>query len=149
MKDFIQSRAAKTIYFIFGFAVIVGMMYYIFYNSKIAASVNGAKISFQEMRHDFGKVPQGPQLQYDFKFKNTGNQVLRIDNVTTSCGCTGATAGDKKEYKKGESGAITVTFNTQGREGKQEKTLMVFTNDINEPNKTLTITCDIDPNMKY
>jgi hypothetical protein len=100
------------------------------------------------MKHDFGKVPQGPQLQYNFKFRNTGAQPLKIDKVQTSCGCTGATVGDKTEYATNESGEISVTFNTQGREGKQEKTIIVYTNEITSPIKTVTITCDIDPGMK-
>jgi hypothetical protein len=148
MKNFIQSKAGKTVYFILGMGVIVLVMYYVFYNSKIAASINSPKIVFEEIKHDFGNVPQGPQLQYNFRFRNTGGATLKIDNVTTSCGCTAASSGEKKEFAKGESGDITVTYNTQGREGHQEKTIMVFTNDNTEPNRVLTITCNIDPSLQ-
>ena len=103
---------------------------------------------FTEDVHDFGTVPQGPEILYNFKFKNTGSSPLKIEKVTSSCGCTAATTGDKKEFAEGESGDIKVTFSTRGREGAQKKTLMVFSNDSKEPQKVLTITCNIDPNLK-
>ena len=148
MAEFIESKIAKTIYFVIGFAVIVFAMSFVLKRSKLAASINSPQIHFQEVVHDFGKVPQGPQLQYNFKFKNQGAFPLKIDKVQTSCGCTGATVGEKTEYQNNESGEISVTFNTQGREGKQEKTIIVFTNELTNPSKTISITCDIDPNMK-
>jgi len=148
MKSFLETRTAKTIYFVIGLAVIVFAMSFVLKKSKLAASINSPQIYFQDMKHDFGKVQQGPQLQYNFKFRNTGAQPLKIDKVQTSCGCTGATVGDKTEYATNESGEISVTFNTQGREGKQEKTIIVYTNEITSPIKTVTITCDIDPGMK-
>jgi hypothetical protein len=148
MKYLLETRTAKAAYFIVGLAVIVFAMSFVMKKSKLVASMNSPQLSFQEVKHDFGKVPQGPEMQYNFKFKNTGAQPLLIDHVQTSCGCTGATIGDKKEYAANESGEITVTFNTQGREGKQEKTIIVYSNDALSPTKTITITCDIDPNMK-
>jgi hypothetical protein len=148
MKIFLETRTAKTLYFILGLAIIVLAMSFVMKKSKLAASMNSPQLYFQEMKHDFGKVPQGPQLQYNFKFKNTGAQPLIIDHVQTSCGCTGATIGDKKEYASNESGEISVTFNTQGREGKQEKTIIVYSNDVSNPTKTVAITCEIDPAMK-
>jgi len=64
--------------------------------------------------------------------------------VQTSCGCTGATVGEKTEYKRNESGEIKVNFNTQGRSGHQEKTIIVYSNDPETPMKNLTITCEIE-----
>ena len=76
-------------------------------------------------------------------------QCLNIERVQTSCGCTGATVGDQKDYKKNESGEIKVNFSTQGREGHQEKTIIVFSNDPENPQKVITVKCDIDPEMTY
>jgi len=148
MSKFIQSKSAKAVYFIFGLAVISGIMIFLLNNSKISASVSTSKIVFEEEVHDFGKVPQGPQLEYSFKFVNKGKSPLVIEKVQSSCGCTGATTDGKNEYSKGESGEIKVTFNTQGRSGRQEKHIMVFTNDPDMPQKDLKITCEIDENMQ-
>lgn len=147
MKNFLETKLAKTIYFTFGIAIIVVAMGYVVKNSKLAATINSPKIYFYDTKHDFGKVPQGPQLQYNFKFTNTGTQPLKIDKVQTSCGCTGAAVDAKTEYLKGETGEISVTFNTQGRQGVQEKTITIMTNETDGVPKTLTITCDIAVEM--
>ena len=148
MSSFIQTKSAKVTFFIIGLVAIFSVLFVVFTNSKITASMKAPKIVFQEDSHDFGKVPQGPQLQYNFEFVNKGNAPLKIDKIQTSCGCTGATVGEKTEYKKNEKGEVKVTFNTQGRQGNQEKTLLVFTNDPNNEQVLLKIKCDIDPNMQ-
>ncbi|CAF4657906.1 unnamed protein product, partial [Rotaria sp. Silwood1] len=40
---------------------IFAIMFSVVNNSKLAASINGPRIMFDEAKHDFGKVPQGPQ----------------------------------------------------------------------------------------
>lgn len=146
MKNFIQSKTAKTGYFVIGLVVIFAVLFVVLTNSKLTASLRAPKIVFKEDVHDFGSVPRGPELQYNFKFTNKGNAVLNIERVQTSCGCTGATVGEKTEYKKNESGEIKITFNTQGRSGHQEKTISVYSNDPENPQKDLKISCDVqDP----
>lgn len=148
MSNFIQSKTAKAGYFVFGLLLISAVMFFLINNSKISASVSTAKIVFEEEVHDFGKVAQGPQLEFAFKFTNKGKSPLIIEKVQPSCGCTGATTGGKNEFSKGESGEIKITFNTQGRTGRQEKHIMVFTNDPDMPQKDLKIICEIDENMQ-
>jgi len=143
MKNFLETKLAKSLYFLLGLVLIGVTMGYVAKHSKLSASINSPQIYFQDLKHDFGKVQQGPQLQYNFKFTNTGAQPLKIDKVQTSCGCTGATVDNKTEYGKGETGEISVTFNTQGREGHQEKTITIFTNETGGVPKMLTIACDI------
>lgn len=149
MSNFLNSKAGKTSYFVIGMAVIFTIMFFVLNNSKLTASLKAPKIVFKENAHDFGKVPRGPELQYNFKFTNKGNSTLTIERVQTSCGCTGATVGEQKDYKKNESGEIKVNFSTQGREGHQEKTIVVYSNDPENPQVAITISCEIDPNMEY
>lgn len=149
MSKFLESKTGKTTYFVVGMAVIVTIMFFVLNNSKLTASLKAPKIVFKEDVHDFGKVPRGPEIQYNFKFINKGNANLIIERVQTSCGCTGATVGEKTEYKKNESGEIKVNFTTQGREGHQEKTIIIYSNDPENPQKVLTVKCDIDPAMTY
>lgn len=105
--------------------------------------MTSASIVFKEETHDFGKVKEGQQLEFSFQFTNKGEDTLKILNVTAKCGCTAATP-DKKEFLMGESGNIKVLFNTQGRQGKQEKDIKVTTNDPKNPTKTLKITSEIE-----
>jgi len=115
-----------------------------FSNRNLTASEGNAKIVFSEESYDFGKVEPGPVLEYSFKFTNEGDKPLVIEKIQPSCGCTGASFDGKKEYAKGESGEIKITFNTQGRSGHQEKHITVITNDTENQNKDLKFTCDIE-----
>ena len=149
MNKFMQTNVAKTAYFIVGLAVVFYISFVVFSNSSITAALKAPKIVFNEEYHDFGRVPQGPQLQYSFAFVNKGNATLKIGKIQTSCGCTGATVGEKTEYQKNEEGELRVNFNTQGREGNQEKSILVFTNDPDNEKVVLKIKCHIDPYMEY
>jgi hypothetical protein len=149
MSNFLNSKAVKTTYFVLGVAAIFTIMFFVLNNSKLTASLKAPKIVFKEESHDFGKVPRGPELQYNFKFTNKGNSTLTIERVQTSCGCTGATVGEQKDYEKNESGEIKVNFSTQGRDGHQEKTIIVYSNDPENPQKVITIQCEIDGSLEY
>ena len=91
-------------------------------------------ISFDKKVHDFGKIIQGEKVSYNFRFTNTGNSDLVISQVNTSCGCT-VTRYPKKTIKPGEKEKITVTFDSEGRKGIQNKTITVASNC--QPNKTI------------
>ena len=41
-------------------------------------------ILFTEESHDFGEVKQGDPLEYEFHFKNIGDETLIIKKVTAS-----------------------------------------------------------------
>lgn len=144
------SKGAKITFLSLGLIAIAAVMFVVFTNSQITASMssNAPKVVFTNTSHDFGSVPQGPDVSYSFKFRNSGNGPLKIEKITSSCGCTGATSGDKDTYSKGESGEIKVTFKTQGREGKQDKTVLVFTNDPSNPQQVLRVVCNIDTKIR-
>lgn len=91
-------------------------------------------ISFDEDTHDFGKLTAGEKVTYSFKFKNTGKSVLLISNVSTSCGCT-VSSYPKTPVQPGEGATIDVSFNSEGKQGFQSKSITVYTNA--EPPTTL------------
>ena len=82
-------------------------------------------------------------LRSEFTYWIYSNAPLIITSVKPSCGCTGAVTDGENEYSEGESGTIKITFNTQGREGHQEKQVHVFSNDIENPDKVLTFSCEV------
>jgi hypothetical protein len=100
--------------------------------------------AFTETSYDFGKVAEGISLEHTYIFINQGDAKLVIQSVQPSCGCTGATMGDKKEFETGETGEIKVSFNTQGRSGVISKSVTVTTNDPANPQVVLTFTCEIE-----
>lgn len=129
------------------FTVSVPLLFSILLISTFAnqtlAKEKASKITFEETKHDFGKVKEGVALTFVFKFKNAGDEHLVIQKVHASCGCTGAAMGDKKEFENGEEGEIKVTFNTGGRSGVQNKTVTVQSNDPENPIVVLSFTCEI------
>ena len=84
------------------------------------------------VEHDFGSVAQGQNVEYSFKFRNTGKTDLIVRNTKASCGCT-AVAPTNNVIKPGETGEIKATFHTDGRSGPQSKAITVTVNDPNSP----------------
>jgi hypothetical protein len=75
-----------------------------------AQAQNNGEFKFETETHDFGKIPQGTPVTYEFKFENTGTEPLIISNVESTCGCT-VPEYTKTPIKPGEKGAVSVTFN--------------------------------------
>lgn len=86
-----------------------------------------AKIAFDKMEHDFGKIREGEKVSYRFRVKNPGTIPLRITDVKPSCGCT-VPAWTKDPIPPGGEGFVEVIFDSQGRSGEQIKTVTVFAN---------------------
>ena len=47
-----------------------------------------AQISFSKYEYDFGKIVEGEQVSYFFKYTNTGTADLIVTSASASCGCT-------------------------------------------------------------
>jgi len=84
-------------------------------------------LSFSDTIHDFGNVSDGEMLTYDFEFENIGQKDILISEATASCGCT-VPSFPQQPIKSGEKNKISVTFNSQGRKGYNEKMIIVNTN---------------------
>jgi hypothetical protein len=144
MKKLIKSRSTLTLFTMLFAIAISATVFLAVSNKKLSASSENPKIVFTEDYHDFGKVEAGPVLEYSFKFTNEGDKPLVIEKVQPSCGCTGATAGEKTEYNEGESGEIKITLNTEGRSGQQHKQVLVYTNDTAKSHIVLDFLCDVN-----
>ena len=92
------------------------------------------KIEFSVLEHDFGKIIQGEQVSYTYKFKNTGNAPLIISAVEKTCGCTD-TKFPKEPVKPGGEGSISITYDSKGHKGFQNKRVIVKANT--NPSETI------------
>lgn len=99
------------------------------------------EISFERTTYDFGDVIQGEKLTYSFKFKNTGKSNLIIYSSEATCGCTTSTP-PKAPIRPGESGEITVTFDSKSQSGKVTKRILVGANTYPAEN-ILSITANV------
>jgi len=94
-------------------------------------------ITFEEPSHDFGSIKEvDGSVEFDFVFKNTGTEPIKIVHVNASCGCT-TPAWTKEEVALGESGFIKVSYNPLNRPGPFHKTLTITTSS--EQNKTIVL----------
>ena len=84
-------------------------------------------LTFETLEYDFGRVIKGERLSYAFKFKNTGKSNLIISSARTSCGCTTSTP-PQAPIRPGETGEISVTFDSKNQKGTVEKTVVVSAN---------------------
>jgi len=89
--------------------------------------VDGPQITFEEIEFDFGDITQGDKVEHTFKFINTGNAPLILNNVLTTCGCT-ASEWPKQPILAGEESEIIVRFNSSGKIGRQNKVITVQSN---------------------
>ena len=85
-------------------------------------------LTFETLEYDFGRVIKGEKLSYAFKFKNTGKSNLIISSARTSCGCTSSTP-PQAPIRPGESGEITVTFDSKNQKGEVSKMVVVSANN--------------------
>lgn len=76
---------------------------------------------------DLGTIMQGDTIMHVYNFKNTGNMPLVLSNVNASCGCT-TPSYSNEPVAPGETGFITVKFNSKGKEGKLNKTITAYAN---------------------
>ncbi|HMM12900.1 MAG TPA: DUF1573 domain-containing protein [Bacteroidales bacterium] len=90
-------------------------------------NISMPEITFAKTEHDFGRLIQGEQVVYVFKFTNTGSSDLLVSKVSASCGCT-ASKYTREPVKPGSEGKIEVTFDSNGQRGIQNKTITVLTN---------------------
>lgn len=111
-------------------------------HSADGTNTNGMPtMDFVDTSYDFGKMHEGEAASHDFHFKNNGNAPLLIANAAGSCGCT---VPDYPHHPiaPGQSGVISVKFNSLGKVGAQNKSVNIFTNS-NKGKHMLQITADV------
>ena len=101
-----------------------------------------AKIEFEKLEYDFGSVGPGTNNLCEFKFTNTGKSVLKIGEISKTCGCTPFSLA-KKEYAPGESGTLKVKYMSDQIRGQTTKRLVIHSNDRTNPEITLTIKANV------
>lgn len=106
-------------------------------------AADGPKLVVKEMLKDMGKVSQGEVLDVDFELVNEGDETLQIKAVRPTCGCT--VADFDREIEAGTSGFIKAKLDTSDFSGPISKSILVMTNDPQDPSLTLVIKTDVHP----
>jgi hypothetical protein len=100
-----------------------------------------ATMDFVDTSYDFGKMHEGEAASHEFGFKNNGTAPLLIANAAGSCGCT-VPDYPHEPIAPGQSGVISVKFNSAGKVGAQNKSVNIFTNST-KGKHMLHITADV------
>lgn len=111
--------------------------------AKPAEKKDGAVITFEKRTHDFGDILQGDKPEHTYYFTNTGNEPLIITNVQVQCGCTTPKGWARDPIPPGGKSEITISFNSTGRHGKNNKTITVMSNAINTEAGQLSFTVNV------
>jgi hypothetical protein len=101
-------------------------------------------IQFEQTVYDFGKVSLVESVSGTFKFRNAGDQILKLNPPEPSCGCTVASL-EKDTLKPGESGELAFTMNLGNFRATMEKHINVKSNDPLTPVAVLTVKADYTP----
>jgi len=112
------------------------------------AKKSGPQIEFEKKVHDFGSLPPDTWYVCEFKFRNTGDELLKLGKIKSTCGCT-VPRLSKNQYEPGESGVVRVKYHSQRRPGRTTRHLIVLSNDKNNPRITLSVEANIELKVKY
>lgn len=107
------------------------------------------QITFDAVVYDFGNVGLQTQSLCEFRFTNTGEAVLTIDQIVKTCGACTAFQLDKTQYEPGESGTLKVKFYSDTQTGRMTKNLIIHTNDPANPEVTLAVAANVISKVEF
>ncbi len=87
---------------------------------------------------DFGERNNTEFVEHDFPIRNAGTLSLEIRNVHASCGCT-AVKPSQNVIPPGGEASIRARLDLRGRNGYQQKSITVQSNDPDTPNLGLQL----------
>lgn len=127
----------SKLFLIIGLVIIFGLLIYGYF--RAVPSQGNARIEITPKSFDFGEVEYGQELEYIFKVKNSGTEILEIKRVATSCACTKAKLKTQNsKLKSGEEVELVVTYDTGAMsgphgKGRQERIIYIQSNDPINP----------------
>jgi len=92
------------------------------------AACAAPEIHVEEPIYNFGSILEGFAVTHVFTLQNTGDEVLQIEGVSASCGCTTTTLATNR-LAPGESVDLEVRVDTSGFSGTISKSIYVYVND--------------------
>ncbi|MCK5538753.1 MAG: DUF1573 domain-containing protein [Bacteroidales bacterium] len=117
-----------------------------FFSFQSISQVRTPILSFEKTVHDFGTIKEADgNVQYTFKFTNTGATPLIVTNVEASCGCT-TPEWTKTPILPGKTGYVNTEFNPANYQ-KFDKSIIVYSNG-NPASVTLRVVGEVVPKEK-
>lgn len=101
-------------------------------------------IAIAAKRHDFGQVKQGEVVTAEIALRNTGKKDLKIEAVSTSCGCTSAQV-QPEVIPPGSEGKLLIRYDSgvHPDKGHVQRHIYIVSNDPNEGEVEVIVTADV------
>jgi hypothetical protein len=107
------------------------------------SGIAGPKLEVPEKILDKGTVAKGDVVEANFRLVNEGSETLLVKSVRPTCGCT--VADYDREIAAGGSGWVKAKLDTADFSGPVSKSILVMTNDPQDPTVSLVIKADVKP----
>ena len=102
---------------------------------------NAPAISLDRQVIEAGKIKKGEKNTFQVRLTNTGKSKLLIRKLDT--GCSWITVDAPKEINAGASADLTVTIDSAGQSGVQNKNITMITNDPKNAQINLRLKADV------
>lgn len=114
--------------------VFFGAFYFANYlqsiNSKTVEPLS-TKMDFLKKEHDFKNIIRNKEVTTFFIYENKGNNPLKINNISSTCGCT-IPVWSRKLLDPGQKDSILVKYDSKTL-GYFSKSIYVVSNSVNSP----------------
>lgn len=103
---------------------------FLFFSLTFLSSVSfsQAKLEVTDAKKNFGIVKRGEVVKNEYEIRNAGNQPLLITDIEIACSCTSADY-TKQPILPGQKTTVLVTFNTASVYGRQDRVVVLKSND--------------------
>lgn len=101
-------------------------------------SIAGPRLVCESPKYDFGSVIGRDQIEHAFVLTNKGDEPVKISSIKNCCGVTSSVT--PMEILPGSNAVCRSIFTTKNRYGKQEKQILLATNDRRKPYFELMMT---------
>ena len=112
-------------------------------SASMVMAADGPKLVVPEKIKNMGTVAQGDVLSVDFELINEGDEPLEVKAVRPTCGCT--VADFDREMPPGGKGYVKAKLETRDFSGPISKSILIMTNDPQDPTVTVVIKTDVHP----
>lgn len=92
-----------------------------------------AVMKIDSPKYNFGFVREGEIVKMEFKIKNEGSEPLIITDTQVECSCT-KVEKPAQPIMPGSEGVLKVTFDTNNKMDRQDRTVTIISNASNSPN---------------
>jgi hypothetical protein len=101
---------------------------------SVSNSFSQAKLELKDAKQNFGTVKKGEVVKLDYEFTNTGTEPLIITEAEVSCSCT-TVDFPKQPIAPNQSGKVVVSFDTKTVYDRQDRIVLLKSNDPKSPAK--------------